>query len=70
MTRIPTSLARHVPDPPSDEMHIRSMAAAAWHQPRPWVCLPLDEIVNDWLRSGMEALMTERHGRRKPLARR
>ncbi len=67
-TPIRSSLARWQSDTPSDDAHIRSMAAAAWHQPRPWVCLPLDEIANDWLRTGMEGLMNKRHGARKPLA--
>lgn len=63
---IRTSLSRWQGDTPSDDAHIRAMAAAAWHQRRPWVCIPLDEIRDDWVRMGVEAMMIARHGARKP----
>jgi len=66
MTAIPTSLSRWQPEAPADAAHIRAMAAAAWHQTRPWVCIPLDEIRDPATRRGVEAEMIMRHGRRKP----
>lgn len=65
MTHLRSSLARWQRQEPADDAAIRSLAAAAWHQPRPWVCLPLDEIEDDWERMAMVRIMTRRHGRRK-----
>jgi hypothetical protein len=65
MTQPRSSLARWQPQQPADDAHIRAMAGAAWHQPRPWVCLPLDEIEDDWERMAMVRIMTRRHGKRR-----
>ena len=65
MTHLRSSLARWQPETRPDDSGIRALAGAAWHQPRPWVCIPLDEIQNDFARAAMVNEMNRRHGRRR-----
>lgn len=56
-------LARHQPETPAGEDHLRAMRAAAWHR-QGIVTLRPDEITDEWLRQALVNEAERRFGRR------
>lgn len=58
-----SSLGRHVGRSPASPEDLEAMRRRAWHQ-QGVAMIPVDEVSNEYLRLGIEALMAERYGRR------
>lgn len=57
-------LARHQPITPADDLDIDRLRKAAWHR-RGWICIKPEDVVDDWLRRGLENLAIELFGKRQ-----
>ena len=55
--------ARHQPEAPADDGHLRRMRSATWHR-QGIVVIRLEEITDDRLRRGVINLANEFYGRR------